>query len=115
MEWKPSSEHEAMDKRLLESEPEFWQIGKHERDLLRERKIKEEKNMRNVYTWYDTQKRGIGHLRDNTTSISRSRFNQLYRNRVYGGDAGIYCDGQDGEYIDVVDKNGNVVNSLVCM
>ena len=49
MEWKPSSEHEAMDKRLLESEPEFWQIGKHERDLLRERKIKEEKNMRNVY------------------------------------------------------------------
>ena len=75
----------------------------------------EEKNMRNVYTWYDTQKRVIGHLRDNTTSISRSRFNQLYRNRVYGGDAGIYCDGQDGEYIDVVDKNGNVVNSLVCM
>ena len=43
MEWKPSSEHEAMDKRLLEAEPEFWQIGKHERDLLRERKIKEEK------------------------------------------------------------------------
>jgi len=69
--------------------------------------------MRNVYTWYDSQKRVIGHLRDNTTSISRSRFNQLYRNRVIGGDAGIYCDGQDGEYIDVTDK-GRVVTSIVC-
>ena len=70
--------------------------------------------MRNVYTWYDTQKRVIGHLRDNTISISRSRFNQLYRNRVIGGDAGIYCDGQDGEYIDVVDREGRVVTSIVC-
>jgi len=71
--------------------------------------------MRNVYTWYDTQKRVIGHLRDNTTSISRSRFNQLYRNRVFSGNVGIYVEGERGEYIDVVDKNGNVVNSLVCM
>ena len=70
--------------------------------------------MRNVYTWYDTQKRVIGHLRDNTISISRSRFNQLYRNRVIGGDAGIYCDGQDGEYIDVTDREGRVVTSIVC-
>jgi len=70
--------------------------------------------MRNVYTWYDTQKRVIGHLRDNTISISRSRFNQLYRNRVIGGDAGIYCDGQDGEYIDVVNKEGQVITSIVC-
>ena len=75
----------------------------------------EDKNMRNVYTWYDTQKRVIGHLRDNTTSISRSRFNQLYRNRVFSGNVGIYVEGERGEYIDVVDKNGNVVNSLVCM
>ena len=70
--------------------------------------------MRNVYTWYDTQKRVIGHLRDNTTSISRSRLNQLYRNRVIGGDVGIYCDGQEGEYIDVTDREGRVVTSIVC-
>ena len=70
--------------------------------------------MRNVYTWYDTQKRVIGHLRDNTISISRSRFNQLYRNRVIDGDVGIYCDGQDGEYIDVVNKEGQVITSIVC-